>query len=63
MINKVDISNNIINNYKDNIKVLNELKIRIKSGSCSLYDIALYEQLVKANKNDKVMLLKMNINA
>ena len=63
MTNRVNISQNIINNYKNDINTLNALKLRIISGSCSIHDIVLYETLVKANSEEKKLTLPMNIGA
>lgn len=38
--------------YKNNIEMLESLRIRIKSGSFNAYDIALYNALIEANKKD-----------
>ncbi len=57
MNNSIQISQNIIDRYKGNKKVLKDLKARILSGSCNIHDIALYETLIKdAQKNKKLEL-------
>ena len=63
MTNKVNISKNTINNYKDNTSILKDLRVRVISGSCSPYDMALYDKLVKANSKEKTLTLKMNASA
>lgn len=55
MLNKVEISKNIINNYKNDKDVLKELKLRVISGSCSVYDMALYDAIIKENKKEKTL--------
>ncbi len=56
--NNINISTKTINNYKDNKQVLKDLSIRIKSGSCSLYDIVLYHVLIDRDNNKKLTLHK-----
>lgn len=63
MKNNIVISKNIIDNYKNNIDILKELSFRIKSGSCSIYDLALYDALVNASKKDKTLHMSMTISA
>ena len=63
MTNKVNISKNTINNYKDNTSILRDLRVKVISGSCSSYDMALYDKLVKANSKEKTLTLKMNASA
>ena len=57
MVNKVNISKTVIDNYKNNKEMLNGLKLRIVSGSCSIYDMVLYDALVGTNEEDKTMKL------
>ena len=57
MVNKVNVSKTVIDNYKNNKDMLNGLKLRIISGSCSIYDMVLYDALVGTNEEDKTMKL------
>ena len=61
MRTNIVISKDTIENYKNNIDMLKGLKIRLESGSCSTYDMVLYQTLVKTNENEKN--LKMTISA
>ena len=55
------IAKSTIEEYKNNIDILNGLKIKFKTGTFNAYDIALYNKLVEANKeeNEKRKLYKM----
>ena len=63
MTNKVNISKNTINNYKDNTSILRDLRVRVISGSCSPYDMALYDKLVNVKEKEKTLTFKMNVSA
>ena len=60
MQNKIVFSKEVIDNYKNNIDLLESLKVSIKSGACSVYDMALYNALVNANKEPKTLVNTMN---
>ena len=55
----IKISKSTIDNYKNNVNLLKELKLRMKSGSCNVYDMVLYNELV--NEKDKVKKLNMSM--
>ena len=42
-----------IEEYKNNKGILEGLKLKLKSGAFTAYDIALYNALVEANKKDE----------
>ncbi|MBQ9024018.1 MAG: hypothetical protein IJ105_02215 [Bacilli bacterium] len=63
-MNNIVISENIVNNYKNNINVvLKDLKFRIKSGSFNEYDLALYDALVKEDQKNKKLQMRINVSA
>lgn len=57
--NNINISSKTIDNYANNKQVLKDLSLRMKSGSCSLYDIVLYNVLVRNSENNKKLTLQV----
>ena len=39
------VSKNTVDNYRNNIEFLRDLQLKIKSGSCTRYDMQLYRSL------------------
>ena len=48
---KIKISNQTIEKYKNEKNFLEDLNLKIKSGSCTLYDITLYNRLKENEKS------------
>lgn len=60
-MSNMKISKQTINEYKDNTDILRGLSMSLKS-SCNPYDMALYESLKKARKEEKSKILKLTIS-